>query len=400
MQGAQQQGAEPRRRPPASRAADIPALDGVRAAAALLVVLTHVGFQTGETTRGAFGALVARMDFGVALFFALSGFLLYRPWARAAGGAGTRPDVGRYLLRRAVRILPAYWLALLAVLLTTARDASMSDVMRHLTLTQVYGGRLLDGFTQTWSLATEASFYVLLPLLAAVLRRATGLRAQLVVLAGLALVAPVWAAAATTGALPRLANTWLPGHLDWFVVGMALAALTVEVESSPSGRPARLAGELGRFPGTVLALAAALGWLVATPLAGPRTLDPVTAGESMVKEVLYAVVAALVVGTAVLARPETRTAQVLGGRAASYLGRVSYGVFLWHLLVLEGVMRWLGLDLFAGGFVLVSVVTVAVTLVVASASWLLLEQPLLRRLTWQVSSVHGPAHEGSAAGNG
>ena len=380
-----------------SRAADVPALDGVRAAAALMVVLTHVGFQTGETTRGALGALVARMDFGVALFFALSGFLLYRPWARAARGGTAAPDVHRYLLRRAVRILPAYWVALFAVLLTTARDASVPDVVRHVTLTQVYGGRLLDGFTQTWSLATEASFYIVLPLLAALLSRATGLRAHLAALAGLALVAPVWAALAATGTVPRLAATWLPGHVDWFAVGMALAVVAVEIDASPAGRPARLAGELGRFPGTVLAVAAALTWLVATPVAGPRALQPVTAGEGVVKEVTYAVIAALVVGAALLAGPGSRTARLLGGPGPAYLGRVSYGMFLWHLIVLEGVMRWLGVDLFAGRFVVVAVLTVAGTVAVASASWLLLEQPLLRRFTWQVSSVHGPAHEEAPA---
>lgn len=374
-------------------AASLPPLDGVRAAAALMVVLTHVGFQTGEINRGAHGALLARMDFGVALFFALSGFLLYRPWARWARGARRPPGARRYLLRRAVRILPAYWVALAAVLMTTARDTGTTDIAQHLTLTQVYGGKLVDGFTQTWSLATEASFYVALPLLAVALHRITGLRAELAALAGLAVVSPVWAAVAATGALPDLAGTWLPGHLDWFVVGMALAVLMAEIEAKPSGWAARRAAELGRYPGTVLGLAAAAAWLVATPLAGPRTLAPVSPGESAVKEVLYAVIAALVVGAAVVARADSRTARILSGPTASYLGRVSYGIFLWHLLLLEGVMRLLGIELFSGGFIPVAAVTVALTVLVASASWLLLEQPLLRRLTWPVSSVHGPAHE-------
>ena len=376
---------------------NIPALDGVRAAAALMVVLTHVAFQTGEVGRGAHGAVLARMDFGVALFFALSGFLLYRPWVHWSRGARRRPDVRRYLLRRAVRILPAYWLALVAVLLTTARGTEADDVVRHVTLTQVYGGHLLDGFTQTWSLATEASFYVVLPLLAAGLRRLSGPRAELAGLAGLAAVSPVWAALAADGQLPPLASTWLPGHLDWFVVGMALALLTAEIDARPGGRAARAASELGRYPGTLLALAAAVGWLVATPLAGPRTLEPVSPGEAAVKEVLYAVTAALVVGAAALARPESRPARLLGSPTASYLGRVSYGVFLWHLLALEATMRLLDVEIFSGGFVLVAVPTVALSVLVASASWLLLEQPLLRRLTWQVSSAHGPAHEQAAA---
>src|SRR4051812_36588912 len=46
-----------------------PALDGLRAIAVLCVVMTHIGFQTGETFRGSVGALLARLDFGVTIFF-------------------------------------------------------------------------------------------------------------------------------------------------------------------------------------------------------------------------------------------------------------------------------------------------------------------------------------------
>ena len=83
----------------------VPALDGLRAVAAGAVLLTHVAFRTGQTQAGAGGAVLARFDAGVAVFFVLSGFLLY---------PATRP-LGRYALRRAARILPAYWVLLAAV---------------------------------------------------------------------------------------------------------------------------------------------------------------------------------------------------------------------------------------------------------------------------------------------
>ncbi|MGZ4597098.1 MAG: acyltransferase family protein, partial [Actinomycetes bacterium] len=148
--------------------AAVPALDGVRGLAALMVVLTHVGFQTGETARGVPGALLARADFGVALFFVLSGLLLYRPWAHADGTAGPGPSWRRYYWRRALRILPGYWLALVAVLLLAPRTGrGPGDVVANATLTQIYGsGHLLADFTQTWSLCTEVAFYVALPLTA------------------------------------------------------------------------------------------------------------------------------------------------------------------------------------------------------------------------------------------
>ncbi len=56
------------------------------------------------------------MDFAVTLFFLLSGFLLYRPWALSAMINHPGPAVGRYAIRRAGRILPAYWLMVLVTL--------------------------------------------------------------------------------------------------------------------------------------------------------------------------------------------------------------------------------------------------------------------------------------------
>src|SRR6266516_1997197 len=97
----------------------LPMLDGLRAVAALAVLLTHVAFQTGEVARAAGGAVLARLDAGVAVFFVLSGFLLYRPYALARASGTPRPSIRRYVLRRAARILPAYWLALGAVALTS-----------------------------------------------------------------------------------------------------------------------------------------------------------------------------------------------------------------------------------------------------------------------------------------
>ena len=61
-----------------------PTLNAVRAAGAIMVVLTHAAFNTGRINDGWVGAMLARFDFGVTLFFVLSGFLLSRPWFLAA----------------------------------------------------------------------------------------------------------------------------------------------------------------------------------------------------------------------------------------------------------------------------------------------------------------------------
>ena len=95
---------------------DEPALTGLRGVAALMVLLTHVSFQTAYSIdAGMAGRVGSRLEAGVAVFFVLSAFLLYRPWSRALLLDDPRPRTGRYLWRRAVRVLPAYWATLLLV---------------------------------------------------------------------------------------------------------------------------------------------------------------------------------------------------------------------------------------------------------------------------------------------
>ena len=88
---------------------DFPALDVLRLVGALAVLTTHVAFQTGEYfPNGVVGTLLARMDIGVAIFFVLSGFLLSRPWWASAASGTPAPMVGRYALKRLLRIWPVY----------------------------------------------------------------------------------------------------------------------------------------------------------------------------------------------------------------------------------------------------------------------------------------------------
>src|SRR5687768_2406009 len=140
-----------------------PAVEGLRAVAALLVVLTHVAYWTGYVNAGFLGGLASRGDLGVAVFFVLSGFLLSRPWLEAALRGGPPPGLRRYAVHRAARLLPAYYLALVGVLLTSVlttpvdgRDVDLTDssLVSHLLLAQGITGPLLSTFSQTWSLTT------------------------------------------------------------------------------------------------------------------------------------------------------------------------------------------------------------------------------------------------------
>jgi len=113
---------------------------------------------------------------------------------------------------------------------------SWFGLLRNLTLTQIYtdgylGKYLHQGLTQMWSLAVEASFYVVLPLLAYLLlvlisRRVWRPKLVLGVLLGMTLISPAWLALVHVSHwLPDGARLWLPTYLAWFLAGMLLAVL-------------------------------------------------------------------------------------------------------------------------------------------------------------------------------
>ena len=138
----------------------LPAVEGMRACAAIGVVITHVAFDTGHYG-GIDGRLFGRFDLAVAVFFALSGFLLWRSHAAAARGLASRPSTGHYLRSRVVRIMPAYLVAVV-VILTLLPDGNHPNLivwLANLSLTQVYVPLTLTaGLTQMWSLSVEVSF--------------------------------------------------------------------------------------------------------------------------------------------------------------------------------------------------------------------------------------------------
>jgi peptidoglycan/LPS O-acetylase OafA/YrhL len=114
-----------------------------------------------------------------------------------------------------------------------------------------------------------------------------------------------------------------------------------------------------------------------TPLAGPRSLRSDTAGQAVTKGVLYAVAATALVWPAVFGR-SPMTLALLANRPMRYLGDISYGMFLYHLLVLDTVMRLLGYAVFTGQVIQVFPLTAAGAAVLAALSFRFLERPFIR----------------------
>lgn len=374
----------------ASAGPRFPHLDAVRGLAVVLVIATHAAFQTGRYETGPLAGSLARMDFGVTLFFLLSGFLLFRPWALARATGRPGPVAAAYLWRRALRILPAYWLALVAAMyLDSANDpGSLETWARHLTFTQVLGGgNLAHGLTQTWSLSVEVTFYLLLPFLATwVLGRGAAWRprATLLRLGLLEAVTVGWLVllSHSSDLQADAAGIWLPAHLGWFALGMALAVASValDVDGDDAARGFRALAEASTSVATCWAVALGVFLVAVTPLAGPRTLIPASAWESVAKHLLYGAAAALVLLPLVMHRTARDPARrVLGSRPARWLGEISYGMFLYHLVVLTWVFEWTDRPAFTGsGFLPVFAATLGVTVVVSALSYVLVERRILR----------------------
>ena len=363
------------------------ALDGMRALAAFGVLATHAGFNSGRSLdAGPFAPFLARLDFGVTVFFLLSGFLLYRPFALAALADTSAPAVGRFYLRRALRILPAYWLAVLGTLfLLSNRTPSRADVLSYLTLTQTCNHHNLDpSLTQMWTLAVEISFYALLPVLAWLARGRGGqgaeraLRRQLVMLAGLVAVAIAADCYAHAGNHDQRSLIWLPANLDWFAAGMLLAVLSAVPAGTRTARRllARL-HELAGAAGSCWLVAALLFWLATLPLAGARDLTVPTGWEWTFKHWLYTFAAAALLLPLMFGNGG-RIGRALASRPMRLLGELSYGIYLWHLGLLLAIQRWLGQHTFGGHFGELFWLTAVAATAVAAVSWFGIERRLLR----------------------
>ena len=357
---------------PRSPSGRVASLTGIRAVAALLVVLTHAAYTTGKYPQGYLGLVYSRAEIGVPIFFVLSGFLLFRPWVKASATGGPAPSVRRYAWHRVRRIMPAYVVTvLIAYLVYHFRTAgpnpghTWEGLFRNLTLTQIYADNYLysflhQGLTQMWSLAVEAAFYVVLPLLAYVLlvvlcRRKWRPWLLLTGLAVTAAVSPVWLIIVhhTTG-LPDGARLWLPTYLAWFVAGMAL---TVLAQMKVRG-----------YAMVCVPLAVVSYFIASTPIAGEPTTSPAVLSEALVKTGFYAVIAALLVAPPALGDRGWYT-RFLASRPMVFLGEISYEIFLIHLIIMELVMvEVMRTPVYTGSIVNLFVLTMAFTL---PAAWLL-----------------------------
>jgi peptidoglycan/LPS O-acetylase OafA/YrhL len=376
------------------------------------VLALHVATQSGYlSTGGAWAWLLSRGEIGVPVFFTLSGLLLYRPWVPSLLEGRSTPAAGRYLWKRALRILPAYW-CLVVYAIGVYGSGHVADVWSWLklaTLTYSYDphpwwGSSLgpQGMGQAWSLTIEVAWYVTLPATAAVLawytrrgepadetgdetaaiidRRA---RRLLVAIGVYGVLSCVYTIFMFTPSYTPVMAVWLPRYLAWFAVGMALAVLSVWATAQPDGAAARFCRTIS-YSWAMCWLVAALVYCIAsTPATGPQSLfdlsNPDTTWTSELHTVLYALVAAFFIAPVALA-PQGQPVmdRLLGNRVMRHLGTISYSIFLWQIVVMLGWFDLTSGRFFTHSLPVAFVVVGSATIVVAELSYLLVEKPALR----------------------
>jgi peptidoglycan/LPS O-acetylase OafA/YrhL len=366
-----------------------PLFDGLRAIAAGSILVTHVAAITTFNIANPLGAYPARLNMGVAFFFVISGFLLYRPFLAARFAGRPAPRIRDYARRRVLRILPAYWLALTILAATVGLCGVFTGDwwIYYLLLQNNSQTTTLCGIGAAWSLAIEASFYVALPLWALLMARVqrgrparTMVRIELAALLTISLVsigARTWAFAAH--GKQSDVDISLLGNADWFAYGMVLALASVALAGRE--RQSRVVRVISDHAWVPWALAAFLWWLDATQLGMDRGLPPIyNDGRWLEEHLLFPLVGFLLALPAVFGDPRRGLPRrILGHRLLAWVGLVSYGLFLWHQPLMTPLINHGGDDLIPGmPFVSLLVSLGAVSLAIAAASYYVVERPILR----------------------
>jgi peptidoglycan/LPS O-acetylase OafA/YrhL len=345
-------------------------IESLRALAALSVLVCHVTlfYIVLGTTNRAFAHLsfVDRLlyggGFGVCLFFALTGYLIFRPFVKRLY-AGTAPiSVSAYGLNRVLRILPLYVVCLAVVL--AVKGEPLSTWVRFFTFTQNLSSETAGQVNgPAWSLAVELQFYVLLPLFALSLGRfARSIRAAAAIIAALGVASLVarWHLDYAPDATDPTWHYRLATNFIFFVPGMLLALFEVGLR----GRPPRLRGVLANSDAWLVAGVAL--WLVV--VFGGYDLD-----------FLICLASFLVIAPCVLALRQGPLLATLRFRPLALLGVASYSLYLWHVPLLEFVTS-AGASPELGPL---AALAIPLALLVAFISYRLIEEPFLRlRRRW------------------
>lgn len=401
-------------RPVVASHAGFPLVDGVRAIAALTIFFFHVAFHLGLLEQDPLSLLsryLGNLNVGVPIFFVVSGFLLYRPFVAARLAQLQRPPTAPYAVRRVMRIVPAYWVALPIVTVMLGIEAEVftpSGIVVYFGFLQAYDlSTVVGGIGQAWTLCIEVTFYVALVFWALAARRLPArsrgelVRWELIVLAGLFAFSLFWQLVVAPAFVPGdrgylAAQISLPAFADQFALGMALAVISAGVSAGMKLPQPFAAFERRPWAWVLIGLGlyAVLGLRI-----GPVGLGDSWADANTFRHVVKGLIGVCLLAPAVFgASMGGASRRALGWRPLLLLGLISYSFYLYHLafiIVLDRV-DWLH-EL---GWVAVAGASFACSVAVAAVSYRLVEAPgiaLGRRWAARLSARRPAKAAGSAS---
>jgi peptidoglycan/LPS O-acetylase OafA/YrhL len=373
----------------------VDALTGLRGFAALVVLFVHASGRTDYPWVGIHG-------YGPVALFVLSGFLLWAPWGRWVLRVDRHPSLPTFLRRRVLRIFPAYVVVVLivAIVYPGSQPNGWDGWLRAVTLTGTFASDgLRPGLEQTWSLGTELTWYLALPVIGAcaglLARRLAPRRRVAAVVWFFALALPVTAGwrwyLEAAGLNPRFTfSFWLPGFLVCFLGGAAVAHV-VEGHRHGFGSLRRLRA-LAHRPWLVLLLAFSIYGLGNSPLGGPWDYVPATFNERAIRFACVTLLALLLLVAVVVGHPSSPVVRVFSMRWLVAVGRWSYGIYLWHLPVVEVLAPEMKRD-GPGNFVIWCSVILAISVPLGAMTYAWVEKPAI---AWS-KRVRQPRDTGEAA---
>lgn len=371
--------------------AEIASLTGMRGFAAIVVVMVHVAFWTDFPWFGLHG-------YGPIALFVLSGFLLYRPYARWLMGGAAQPSTRAFAVRRLTRIFPPYLVVIFMwmFIYPAAVPQDGNGWFHTLTMTGVFDILTLpNGLAQVWSMGTELSWYFALPLLVAVghlLTRGRSPRTGFVVHATLiatsvpATVAWMWWCHQEEKWQELL---WLPGHFVCFAAG-AFVALLLEAQALGVVRLERVQRVAsGRVVMPLLGLA--LLGLAVSHWAGPIDLsETATFREDLVRRFSCTGLAVVLLLISVYGDARNLVVRFMSTRWMQATGRWSYGIYLCHMPVIVMLEADMSYPDGASGLVQRLLWTIPISWALGAAMYAWVELPTMSAARRFVATLNTP----------
>lgn len=387
---------------PASTEDRLLGADFIRAAACLTVLAHHLGQRM--SWRADFGPLewlpvFSRIGtFGVAMFFVLSGYLLARPFWRALDEGRPMPSLKVYALRRAARIFPGYWLALAITFVLALTEFGIAFEPQQI-LRLVTGALGINAWHWVtlfpveingplWSIGFEIVSYVLLPLglVAVFALRVPAWTGRPVFLAVIALTLAAHWLFVTYYPIDDVnrsweygliggAKTWMPRYnpLGFFAI-FAIGSLAAGVQLWLARHRSWL------FDVLVVVLIVFSVWQFEM-----QSRNPDDAGYGLLGIPYGFPLFPLTIAAILAATPSSMLAgRLLDNPATVFIARISFGIYIWHYLMIELVRLWWDPRLAYGSetsltqFSFSALIVIAGTLVAAIASFYLVERPAIR----------------------